>query len=240
MSGSIRKLIAKRKRNGRTVRARNKALDKKDKENTYTETAAKKYGKAQVFYRQLLRGLVEDQIREYKHNWYVTNKRHDGLYECELTHKLYKNSEIECDHYEPKFRDIAHNFAIENNLTITWDLFKSKVHTDPFKNVTRENKKLMPVQQPESPNYADFIKSIPFHGNTKSTFNQRKNIAYTHKLEKKMESKQLQLKNNVFIDKTKQYYKEFLDTSLNQKFIDYHKEKANLRMIYWKKNRELL
>lgn len=186
-------------------------------EEVYTLGLGKKYGKLYVFYRQLLRDLIANDIKEWKADWFLKNKASNGLFKCELTGKFYKSSELECDHHVPKFRDLAESFAKEYDLKISWDLFKSKVIEVPKQ-----------IDKPISP-YAD----IPIHG-------KKNDKEHTNDLIKKIQLKQLQIKNDVFIDKSDIYYKEFKDQSLNSKWIEYHNKHALLRMIYWKVNRQMM
>jgi hypothetical protein len=211
---ALRSKFARRKRSYRERCYSSKNV----KEEVYTEPLGKKYGKLYVFYRQMLRNIISKDIIDYKREWYLANKRHDGLYKCELTHKLYSSGELECDHHKPKFRELAESFAKEYGLVVSWDLFK-----------TIDDKKEPEVNKPVSP-YAH----IPIHGNKKL------DKEYSNQIAKKLELKNKQIKNEIFIDQSHIYLKEFKDQSLNSKWIEYHNKHAVLRMIYWKKNRQMM
>lgn len=185
----------------------------------YTEELGKKYGKLYVFYRQLLRELIADDIIRYKRDWFLKNKNYNGLFKCELTNKFYKSEDIECDHYEPKFRELAESFANEYGLVVSWDLFKT---IDNNKN-----------KEPEINKPVSLYAHIPIHVNK---FDKE----YSNQIAKRLELRKQQIKNQIFIDKSDIYLKEFKDQSLNDKWIEYHNKHANLRMIYWKKNRQMM
>ena len=196
----------------------------------YNDVSGKKYGKLYVFYRQLLRDLIAPSIRKYKSKWFKENRQINGLYRCEFSKKEYPSNEFEADHYDIKFRDLALMFAKENNIEISWTMFKSK-KLDQKLEATEINDSLTDYQR--------LIASIPIHkGKTKRPINLTKK-QYAKLLDKQIQTRSNKAKNNIYIDKSKQYYKEFKDPSLNDKWIQFHNKHAKLRMIHWRINQDL-
>lgn len=214
-------------RKGSTVFNRNRVLARDEFRELYTFERGKRYGDVWVFYRLLLRSLILDDILSWKHDWFNSNDCVDGCYRCEYSGKYYLASELEADHCDIKFRDLANNFAIENDLDVSWSLFKC---------IKGEPEAIEPVVVDKQSNINDILKSLVIKGDGNRPIGMN-DAQYTKQVEDGLNHKKDMLRNKLFVDKSDKYLSEFADESLNDKWIEYHRAKAKLRMIHWQINR---
>ena len=217
--GPLSKLKSRmRSQRGSTTRARNKRLDKQD--HIYNEyNYRREYLPLWSFYRKVLREIIREDISKFRKD-YIAKHSKDSKIPCQSTGVYYYPKDMECDHYKPKFRHLAKNFAIEYDLNVTWDMFiKSDTTMADIKPIiVIDNKPSLPVQEPGSPLYAEFIRSLPIHGKRKKNTTN-------------IEIKQKLLLSQASTDNTNIYLAKFIDNTLNDKWIQYHRQHCNLRMI---------